>query len=233
KKHENRYTRAELVGKVGRLVAEFYHTIIDGEIEPVTLSGIPLDMGQYKKFFRSVRIPRVERDEFRLAEFDKRNNHIVILYKNNFYKVNVTNREGAIYQSKEIASAIEQVFQSEKNEGANVGIFTTARRDEAARVYEELSVSKINAENLQAIADALIVISLDEDSNHSQEAIENLMLNGSNKYFDKTIQVVITKKGELGYSIEHTAVDGTTIFAVISYVNDGLSTDAPELIQTT
>ncbi|WP_172370126.1 choline/carnitine O-acyltransferase [Sporosarcina jiandibaonis] len=233
KKHENRYTRAELVGKVAHLIAEFYHTIIDGEVEPVTLSGIPLDMGQYKKFFRSVRIPRFERDEFRLADFDKRNNHVVILYKNNFYKVNVTNDEGAIYQSKEIAGAIEKVFQTEKNEGANVGIFTTATRDEAAKAYDELSASKINAENLRAIADSLIVISIDEDSNNSQEAIENLMLNGSNKYFDKTIQVVITKKGELGYSIEHTAVDGTTIFAVISHVNDGLSSEDPELIQTT
>jgi carnitine O-acetyltransferase len=233
KKHENRYTRAELAGKVGHLIAEFYHTIIDGEIEPVTLSGIPLDMGQYKKFFRSVRIPRVDRDEFRLAEFDKKNNHIVMLYRNNFYKVNVTNSEGAIYQSKEIAAAIENAFQAEKNDGENVGIFTTAKRNEAAKVYEELSVSKINAENLQAIADSLIVISMDEESDNSQEAIENLMLNGSNKYFDKTIQVVITKDGELGYSIEHTAVDGTTIFAVISHVNDGLSNVDPELIQTT
>ena len=232
KKHENRYTRAELAGKVGHLIAEFYHTIIDGEIKPVTLSGIPLDMGQYKKFFRSVRIPRFERDEFRLAEFDKRNNHIVILYKKNFYKVNVTDSEGAIYRSKEITVAIEKVFNSEKSEGINVGIFTTARRNEAAKVYDELSVSKINAENLQAIADSLIVISMDEESIDSEEAIENLMLNGTNKYFDKTIQVVITKKGELGYSIEHTAVDGTTIVAVISHVNDGLSTEDPELIQT-
>ena len=233
KKHENRYTRAELAGKVGHLIAEYYHTIIDGMVEPVTIGGIPLDMGQYKKFFRSVRIPGFGRDEFRLAEFDKRNNHIVILYKKNFYKVNVTNSDGAIYQSKEIAAAIEKAFQAEKTEGENVGIFTTAGRDEAAKVYDELSVSKINAENLQVIADSLIVISMDEDSINSEEAIENLMLNGTNKYFDKTIQVVITKNGELGYSIEHTAVDGTTIFAVISHVNDGLTTEDSELIQTT
>ena len=81
-------------------------------MEPVTINEIPLDMGQYKNFFRSVRIPRLEIDEFNVAEFDKKNNHVVILYKNNVYKVNVTNSEGAIYQSEEIATAIERTFSS-------------------------------------------------------------------------------------------------------------------------
>lgn len=233
KKHENRYTLSELAGKVSHLVTEFYHTIVDGEVVPVTLNEVPLDMSQYKKFFRSVRIPKVERDEFRLAEFDKKNNHVVLLHKNNVYKVNVTNNAGEIYQSKEIAVAIEMIFQSEKSKGANVGIFTTAERDKAARVYNQLIVSKVNAKSLQTIADSLIVISMDEESSNSEEAIENLMLNGTNKYFDKTIQVILTNKGKLGYSIEHSSVDGTTIFAVISHVNDGLASKEPEVIYTT
>ncbi|WP_158231904.1 MULTISPECIES: choline/carnitine O-acyltransferase [unclassified Sporosarcina] len=232
KKHENRYTRAELAGKVSRLVTEFYHLIIDGEVAPVVKNGVPQDMSQYKKFFKSIRIPKVERDEFRLAAFEKRNNHIIILYKRNMYKVNVTNSEGEIYQSREIATAIERTFQEEQSEGANVGIFTTAKRDEAAKIYDQLTVSKVNADHLQAIADSLIVLSMDEESSNSEEAIENLMLNGTNKYFDKTIQVILTNKGELGYSIEHSSVDGTTIFAVISYVNEGLESEEPETIYT-
>lgn len=232
KKHENKYSQSELVGKVCYSVAELYHTIIDGEVKPETLSGVPLDMNQYKKFFRSVRIPRVERDEFKFAEFDKKNNHVVILYKGNAYKVQVTNDAGAIYQSKDIASLVETALQAEKDEGENVGIFTTAMRDEAANVYDQLMISKVNAHSLKTIADALIVISIDEESNTSEEAIENLMLNGANKYYDKAIQVIITKKGELGYSIEHSSVDGTTIFAVISHVNDGLSGKSIESLHT-
>lgn len=233
KNHENRYTRAELAGRVSRLVTEFYHLIIDGEVAPVVKNGVPQDMSQYKKFFKSIRIPRVERDEFRVAAFEKRNNHVIILYKRNVYKVNVTNSEGEMYQSREIANAIERTFQEEQSEGANVGIFTTAKRDEAAKIYDQLIVSKVNADHLQAIADSLIVLSMDEESSTSEEAIENLMLNGTNKYFDKTIQVILTNKGELGYSIEHSSVDGTTIFAVISYVNEGLESDEPETIYTT
>ncbi len=233
KKYENRYTMPELAGKISYLVTELYHRIIDGEVKPVTINEIPLDMGQYKNFFRSVRIPRQKIDEYNVAEFDKKNNHVVILYQNNVYKVNVTNSEGAIYQSEEIATAIQATFSAENDDGLTIGLFTTAARDEAAVVYDQLIVSEVNAESLQTIADSLLVISVDEESNDSEEAIENLMLNGANKYFDKTIQVIITKSGELGYSIEHSAVDGTTIFALISHVNDGLCSEEPEIIYTT
>ncbi|MDS9470689.1 choline/carnitine O-acyltransferase [Sporosarcina pasteurii] len=225
-------TTAELAGKVSFSVAEYYHKIIDGEVKPVTIKGVPLDMGQYKKFFRSVRIPKVNRDQFRVASFDKRNNFVIIIYKNHMYQVNVTNENGEIYQSKMITEAIENIFQTEQQEGMNVGLFTTAERDEAAQIYNDLKISKVNADNLQAIADSLIVISIDEDSDNSQEAIENLMLNSQSKYYDKTIQLVITKKGRIGYSIEHTAVDGTTIFAVISYVNEGFAEETEEIIYT-
>ena len=232
KKYRKQYTTTELVGKISYLITELYHSIIDGEVGPVTINEISLDMSQYKKFFRSVRIPRLEIDEYKVAEFDKKNNHIVILYKNNFYKVNVSNSEGVIYQSNEITMAIEMAFSKENGDGQNIGIFTTAARDQAAKAYDQLVVSNVNADNLQTIADSLLVISIDEESNDSEEAIENMMLNGTNKYFDKTIQIIITKSGELGYSIEHSSVDGTTIFAVISHVNAGLCNDDSEVVYT-
>src|SRR5699024_11221953 len=105
----------------------------------------------------------------------------------------------------------EATFQKEQHEGVNVGVFTTAERDKAAKVYNQLSVSKVNTDILETIADSLVVISIDEESENPEEAIKNLMLSGENKYFDKTIQVVITKRGRLGYSIEHSADEGTTI----------------------
>src|SRR5699024_7006719 len=136
--------------------------------------------------------------------------------------------EGHIYSSHSICVAIERIFNNEKEEGLNIGIFTTTERDKAANMYQNLMKTEENVANLQSIADSLLVISIDEDSDNSEEAIENLMLNGTSKYYDKTIQLSITKKGRLGYSIEHTAVDGTTIFSVISYVNDGISDEFNE-----
>lgn len=214
-------TTAELAGRASYLVAEYYHQIIDEKIEPMFLKGTPLDMEQFKYFFRSVRVPQLYRDSFVVSDFDKENNFIIFIYKNYMYQVPVTNAQGEIYPSAHIAEAIDEIMEDERKDGVNIGLFTTAERDEAAHIYNDLKTNPENERNLEMLADALIVISADEDSETSEDALENLMLNPKSKYYDKTIQLSITKRGRFGYSIEHTAVDGTTIFSVISHINDG------------
>lgn len=214
-------TTAELAGRASYLVAEYYHQIIDEKIEPMFLKGTPLDMEQFKYFFRSVRVPQLYRDSFVVNDFDKENNFIIFIYKNYMYQVPVTNAQGEIYPSAHIAEAIDEIMEDERKDGVNIGLFTTAERDEAAHIYNDLKTNPENERNLEMLADALIVISADEDSETSEDALENLMLNPKSKYYDKTIQLSITKRGRFGYSIEHTAVDGTTIFSVISHINDG------------
>lgn len=214
-------TTAELAGRASYLVAEYYHQIIDEKIEPMFLKGTPLDMEQFKYFFRSVRVPQLYRDSFVVSDFDKENNFIIFIYKNYMYQVPVTNAQGEIYPSAHIAEAIDEIMEDERKDGVNIGLFTTAERDEAAHIYNDLKMNPENERNLEMLADALIVISADEDSETSEDALENLMLNPKSKYYDKTIQLSITKRGRFGYSIEHTAVDGTTIFSVISHINDG------------
>ncbi|KXH78566.1 choline/carnitine O-acyltransferase [Sporosarcina sp. HYO08] len=230
--HKERYALSEMIGQVCYLSAQYYHMIIDEEIEPAIVRGMPLDMSQYKKFFRSVRIPRPERDEIFVAEYEKKNNHVILLYQNNVYKIDVTNEEGDLYPGEAIAKVIEEMFRNEREEGVNVGIFTTAKRDQAAKAYDKLKLSKVNAKTLQTIADALVVISIDEKSENAEEAIQNLMLHEDNKYFDKTIQIIITKAGKLGFNIEHSAVDGTSIYSVIRHISKGLKKDpSPQLVQ--
>lgn len=218
---------SEIAGKVSFLVTELYHEILDEELEPSLFRGRPLDMSQYKNFFRSIRIPQKKRDVFQVADATKKNNHIVFIYKNHIYKINVSDQNGRIFPSHSIATAIETVMAKEQNEGINVGIFTTTERDRAAVVYEMLNDSKLNAETLQSIAEALIVISLDEESKTSEDAIRTLMIGASNKYFDKTIQVIVTNNRELGFNVEHCAVDGTSVSTVIRRISQGLKSDIP------
>ncbi len=223
--YRHRYTIMEMAGTISFLVTELYHQIIDEEVKPSKVKDMPLDMGQYKKFFRSIRLPQKGRDITYVAEMDKRNNHVVFIYKNHIYKVPVTDDQGYIIPNHAITAAMQQAIQSEEEHGINVGLFTTAERDVAAHVYEKLRASKINKDLLQTIADALIVLSLDEESESAEEAIQNLMLGVMNKYFDKTIQIIITKNGEIGFNIEHSAVDGTSIATVISHISTGLVKD--------
>lgn len=223
--------QAEIASKISFLLRELYHAIINETLEPHFFKGKPLDMEQYTKVFRSVRIPQLDRDTFYVAEQDKNDNHVVILYRNNVYKVPMTNAKGVPYSIDAISSAIESSFKKDayEKESINVSIFTTAERNEAAQLYHKLKQSKVNADTLETIADSLAVISIDEYSETSQEALENLMLHPTNKYFDKTIQIVLTKNGEVGFNIEHSAVDGMTVSTVVGHIFNGLQ---KELIQT-
>ncbi len=212
----------QLAGKICFLMREFYHKMIDETLEPQFFKGNPLDMGQYTKLFRSMRMPQKNRDGFYVADYDKKANHVLVLYNNNFYQVPVTNEEGIPYSAEAISSAIEAKVFRDKRDGVNVGVFTTAERNEAAEIYDKLKRSTVNDHNLQLIADSLFILSFDRVSETSEEALENLMLHPGNKYFDKTIQIVITKHGDIGLNIEHSAVDGMTISTVVSHIYEGI-----------
>lgn len=216
-------------GEVSYLIAQLYHKVIDQQEDKCVKEKFLPDMSQLNKLFRSVRVPKLNSDSFYVADFNKQNNHVVLLYKNNVYKVPVTNNEGVIYHSDSISDAIEAVVSNEVAEGVNVSIFTTAKRDEAAKVYTKLSKSSENIATLQAIADALVVLSIDEESDNQEMAIRNLMLNGNNKYFDKTMQIIITKNGSLGFNMEHSAIDGTSVAPVIKHISQGLLSDISEV----
>lgn len=224
----NRVQQPQLAAKICFLIREFYHMIIDETLEPQFFKGKPLDMTPYMKLFRSVRIPQKNSDRFYVADFEKRANHVVILYNNHFYRLPVTNEEGIPYSVDAISRAIKTKVFRDKSEGVNIGVFTTAERNEAAEIYVKLKQSPANAENLQMIADSLFILSIDQESESSEEALRNLMLHPCNKYFDKTIQIVITKHGDIGLNIEHSAVDGMTISTVVSHLNKGLQKEYSE-----
>lgn len=225
--NEQHDTIAELVGKVSYLVTTFYHEIIDETLPPVVQRNQPLDMSQYSHFFRSVRIPRREKDELVVAPMTKRDNHIVVLHQNNVYKVPVTMKDGTLFDYQQIAMAVDETILHDTASEENVGVFTAAEREQAAEIYKLLSVDEMNVDTLGVIAEALVVISIDQESTQAKEAIKNLMLHAENKYFDKTIQIVLTQSGQIGFNIEHTAVDGTSISTLIEHISNGVKALMP------
>lgn len=217
---------AEATAKIGILTANYYHDIIDEKIEPETMRGQPLDMGQYKNFFRSVRIPQTGRDDFYIAPYSKANNYLVVLYRNHLLKVTITDDTGKQYDSVAITKNVEAAMNQVKETALNGTIFTAADREKAAEVYTLLQESTHNKELLDMIADALLIVSIDETSQTSVEAIRSLMTETENKYFDKTVQIMLTKHGEIGFNMEHATIDGTSISSFIAYISKNLRTEA-------
>src|SRR5699024_9798590 len=167
---------AEVAAQIGALTAKLYHRIIDEGIASEKMRNMPLDMGQFKKIFRSARVPKSDRDRFYIAPFDKQSNYFIVLYKNNVLKVPVTNETGELYDITSIATQLRTTMDRMEASKKNVGLFTVAERNEAAAICDILHESKGNATILRTMYDALFVISIDEESLNSMEAIHQLML---------------------------------------------------------
>ncbi|HLR43531.1 MAG TPA: choline/carnitine O-acyltransferase, partial [Pseudogracilibacillus sp.] len=210
---------AEVTAKIGILTAGYYHDIIDEKIEPELMRGQPLDMGQYQNFFRSVRIPQAKRDDFYIAPYTKENNYLVVLYRNHLLKVAITDDTGKVYDSRALTNNIQAALQEVTDIAPNGTIFTAANREKAAEVYNLLQESEHNKQLLDMIADALLLVSIDERSTTSVESIRSLMTATDNKYFDKTVQIMLTKHGEIGFNMEHATIDGTSIASFIGYIS--------------
>lgn len=221
--YQSRFTLPSLIGKVSYLVTELYHSIVDEKVEPEMVKGIPLCMSQYENLFKSIRIPHAGTDEYIVGEWTKANNHIVLVHRNQFYRMDVSDAGGNQYSAAQLESVVEEILSSSPEQGENVGIFTTADRETAADVYAELSKTAINEENLQIIADALVVVSIDETG--TGVALEDLFSSSASRYYDKTIEIIVSENGEVGFNFEHTGIDGTTSLVVVNQVSDGLQSE--------
>ena len=69
-----------------------YKITVDNQTIPVEMqSGKPLDMQQYFKVFGTTRLPAIPLDK---QSFNPNSKHVIVIYKNNFFKVEVYGETG-------------------------------------------------------------------------------------------------------------------------------------------
>lgn len=203
-----------------KLIFEFmstYFSICSRQLSPEFSKAQPLCMEQYDRLFKAVRLPRLKKDEYRSYSLAKPN-HIVVYYKNNLFKLETTNSAGGIHSLDWLASKIQSILDANiEDRGHNIGVLTTAKRDEAARLYEALKIDKLNKSSLEIINTAIFVLCIDPSTASLADFQKRLLLSdGKNRYFDKSCQVIITENRHIGINNEHTGADGTPWFSVIN-----------------
>lgn len=204
-----------------RITTEFYHLIIDEDLVNLNLINTKTCLKQYKNLFSSLRVPGDLTDTLNTKKMSKKNNFILISYQGLFYKLNVSNQKGIIFNEAELKQAVREIMTQSEINDINIGLMTTANRDNTVELYEELKIN--NSVNFSVINDALIILHFDLDSAHSESALERLFIHASDKYYDKTIQAVITKDQQIGLNVEHTGADATTVLTYVDYLTDKLT----------
>ncbi|KAG8460394.1 hypothetical protein KFE25_011885 [Diacronema lutheri] len=188
----------------------------------------PLDMSQYANLFESTRVPMPGRDELRKAPErlgGSLKRSIVVQRGARFFDVVVVGDDGRSVGTAAIELALRQILESDcrasRTDGAaaGLGLLTSLPRDEwaVARAALEASGGEAAA-SLRTIDEALFAVALDEAAPSALVDVNNVFLHGdgSNRWFDKSFQLVVTANGKAAVSFEHSWGDGV---AVLRYFN--------------
>lgn len=191
------------------------------------VNAYPLDMSQYFRLFNSSRLPRPGRDE--LVTDDKAR-HLLVLRKGNFYVFDVLDQDGNIVSASEIQAHLKYIL-SDNSPAPEfpLAYLTSENRDVWAELRQKLE-SGGNEEALRKVDSAVFCLCLDDFPIKDLVHLSHNMLHGdgTNRWFDKSFNLIIAKDGTAAVHFEHAWGDGV---AVLRFFNEVFkdSTQAPAI----
>ncbi|XP_046459973.1 carnitine O-acetyltransferase-like isoform X1 [Daphnia pulex] len=228
-----------------------YKAIIDGaKLEQDYLGKSPLDMSQYTKVFSGCRIPGLTVDSIRHTSGS---NHIIVVHNNHFFKMVVYGGDGQMLDDNDILNGLMHIVKNSTGPADGVGFLTTECRNVWGIVNQELKKDPLNSASLQAIEDSIFVMCLDKASKVENDATASSRValqllhgygaenNSGNRWFDKTLQLIVSEDGVNGLCYEHAPTEGPPIANLADFIvnyakgktvdnNKGRSTPKSELL---
>ncbi|RHY33667.1 hypothetical protein DYB32_002017 [Aphanomyces invadans] len=180
-----------------------------GKVKSGTLEQDPKQcMAAYAKQLGTAKIPANSMD---VLQFHPRSEHIVVLHRNAFYKVQVLDGKKVVSQASLQASLGHISTHGASSTAPNIAVLTSEDRDVWANVRTNLRQEPVNKASLDAIDSALFVLVLDDSTYTDDSALSAATLhgkNGANRWFDK-LQLIAYPDGHIAVNFEHTFSDGT------------------------
>ncbi|XP_030377480.1 carnitine O-acetyltransferase-like isoform X2 [Scaptodrosophila lebanonensis] len=209
-------------------LGEFKDMVDAGKMPILKMGKHELDNSQFGKVFGTCRIPQRVTD---CIVYNPCSDYVVVLFKNHFYKMQLYNCNGSLLSAKVLAKEIKKIMEMEASSpfGTPFGLLTTDTRDNWAEAYEHLVKLPGNSEAVKVIQGALFTVSLDQcmtpepGQETNQLALQLIhgggsKMNSSNRWMDKTVQLIINPNGMVGFTYEHSPAEGQPIAMMMDYV---------------
>ncbi|XP_061430953.1 carnitine O-palmitoyltransferase 2, mitochondrial-like isoform X1 [Lethenteron reissneri] len=205
------------------------------------VNAYPLDMSQYGRLFNSTRLPRADRDEL-FTEPTAR--HLLVMRRQQLFACDVLDRDGSILPAARIQERLRRVMAEADAAGEPshpLAYLTGENRDTWAGLRQHL-LELGNQEALALVDSAIFCLCLDEDgaegaSQQQQQQgeerltalggrdapapvrLSHLMLHGvgGDRWFDKSLSLIVAADGEAAVHFEHSWGDGV---AVLRFINE-------------
>lgn len=208
-----------------------YKKMIDKRAVPLEHMGKDqLCMEQYYNLLSTCRVPGSPMDRIAYHGRDvKVPGHVTIAHNNSFFELRCYRNDGTPLSIGELDSQLGRIVQRSQERAPAVGILTTADRDQWATDYAKLN--ETSAAALKSIESSIFLLALDQMPNliaeanawRSDFALRSLHGGGSslesgNRWFDKTVQMIVDQNGGVGLAYEHSPAEGPPVAAMLDYV---------------
>lgn len=193
-----------------------------GEIPAPVVRGKPQSMAQLPHLFGTTRIPGERIDTVRTPFSDAhpgptRARHIVVLFAGHMFRFDVIDPGGLPYPPDELAAGLRAIMAAapgRADPGQSVGQLTTkARAEWAASRSALLACDPSNAEQLKIVETALLCLCLEGTEPAGPHEAADRLLHGdsANRWFDKSLSLIVFGDGTAGLNGEHCLLDGITM----------------------
>lgn len=184
---------------------------------------IPFCMNGLRFLHNTVRIPGKPCDRI-VCHDDQLQRHVIVYRLGKFYKVEIFSPTGQFMSPKGIRAQLEQVVKMAGNgdefSTSGVGAFTGLPREKWADVRKRLEANPVNKEILHAIDTSWRFVALETEQFETLNDRGRFLFhgNGYNRWFDKSIQLIVMSDGFCGANTEHTPLDATVAGQLWEYM---------------
>lgn len=214
-------------------MADYRYRVCSGSMPAETLGRkkTPLCSTAFKYMFHACRIPRKEQDSYTIYD-PSRHTHAIVSCQGHFFSVDFLDDDGNVVPVNVLEDRLQQCVEMANSQAPKLelGWLTAANRDEWADARQTLlDVGGVPMEEaLEKLQAGAMLLCLDDEAPVSRSESAYLWLHGMNpvdgdkkpcnRWFDKSIQIIVTKNGKAGLLGEHTMMDGMPMVGFAEHV---------------
>jgi carnitine O-acetyltransferase len=211
--------------------AEFRKRVVTGQLprERIGKNGsVPICSTAYKYMFNACRIPRQGRDSYRIYD-PSLFTHSIVARKGHFFAIELvhpsTGNPLPVSQLEDQLRTCIAMADRLSSSRSKLGLLTSQDRDVWARDRQQLIEMGGLAmeEALEWLQSGAVLMNLDDEAPVSRQECGELfwtggLKSGANRWFDKSIQLMVAKNGKAGLIAEHSMMDGMPMINFANYI---------------
>ncbi len=205
---------ATLTERAARLIVaalNLYRSILAQALSPDVAANLPLEMDQYLRCFATHRLPRPNCDELVIVTGS---HHVAVLIDGQVHCLSVDLQRGAVslHAIQQVLDHIVENADAGYDTDLAPGMLSALPREQWAQQRGELLKHNRNQQALSLLEQALFIVCLDTGVTPGSASGFTANLrdgNGHNRFYDKSMQIVVMENGKAGLCFERAAVDGS------------------------